>query len=156
MRNVFDTVCREVNVNGAKFSVDFKSRSLKLNGEYLIKNGEVLIERGMPLYVPEHFLFHIRDFYSAYRHSIPSERSESRGRNYFKALPEKDLSDQDMLYGQHREFCRSQLEVYILCCMMEGAKWDDSWGKWFWHDTDEPNLILLRTWFEEPVKAEGV
>ena len=156
MRNVFEIVCREVIVNGAKFLVDFKKRSLKLNGEYLIKDGEVLIERGMPLYVPENFLFHIRDFYSAYRHSIPSERSESRRKNYFNALPEKELSDEDMMYGRHREFCRAQLETYILCCMIEGAKWDESWGKWFWHDTEEPNLILLRTWFEEPAKAEGV
>lgn len=156
MRNVFETVCREVNVNGAKFLVDFKKRSLKLNGEYLIKDGEVLVERGMPLYVPENFLFHIRDFYSAYRHSIPSERSESRRKNYFNALHESELSDEDMLYGRHRETCRAQLEVYILCCMIEGAKWDESWGKWFWHDTEEPNLILLRTWFEEPVKVEGV
>ena len=156
MRNVFETVCREVNVNGAKFLVDFKKRSLKLNGEYLIKDGEVLVEKGDPLYVPENFLFHVRDFYCAYRHSIPSERSESRGKNYFKALSEKELSDEDMMYGQHREFCRAQLEVYILCCMIEGAKWDESWGKWFWHDTEEPNLILLRTWFEEPAKTEGV
>ena len=154
MRNVFDTVCREVNVNGAKFLVDFKKRNLKLNGEYLVKGGEVLMERGMPLYVPENFLFHIRDFYMAYRHSVPSERSESRSRNYFKALPEHELSDEDMLYGRHREFCRAQLEVYIFCCMIEGAKWDESWGKWFWHDTEEPNLILLRTWFEpEEVKV---
>jgi hypothetical protein len=72
------------------------------------------------------------------------------------ALPERELSDQDMLYGRYRETCRAELEVYILCCMIEGAKWDESWGKWFWHDTDEPNLILLRTWFEEPAKAEGV
>ena len=156
MRNVFETVCREVNVNGAKFLVDFKKRSLKLNDEYLIKDGEVLIERGMPLYVPENFLFHVRDFYVTYRHSIPSERSESRNWNYFMALPERELSDQDMLYGRYRETCRAELEVYILCCMIEGAKWDESWGKWFWHDTDEPNLILLRTWFEEPAKAEGV
>ena len=155
MRNVFDTVCREVNVNGAKFLVDFKKRSLKLNGEYLIKNGEVLIERGMPLYVPENFLFHVRDFYYSYRHSIPSERSESRNKNYFMALSEEELSAQDMLYGRYRETCRAELEVYILCCMIEGAKWDESWGKWFWHDTEEPNLILLRTWFEEPAKAEG-
>lgn len=148
MRNVFDTVCREVSTNGAKFLVDFKKRSLKLNGKYLVREGVVNIERGDSLYVPENFLFHVRDFYITYRHSIPSERSESRGKRYFNALPERELSDEDMMYGQYREFCRAQLEVYIFCCMMEGAKWDESWGKWFWHDTEEPNLILLREWFE--------
>lgn len=147
MTNVFETVCREVT-NGAKFSVDFKKRSLKLNGEYLVKDGNALIERGYPLYVPENFLFHIKDFYYAYKHSIPSERSESQGKRYFNALPENELSDEDMMYGQYREFCRAQLEVYIFCCIIEGAKWDESWGKWFWYDTDEPNLILLREWFE--------
>lgn len=150
MYKVFETVCREVLLHGAKFSVDFKKRSLKLDGKYLIKDGVVSTSKGDRLYISENFLFHVRDFYMAYRRSVPSERSESRGRNYFKALPEKELSDDDMMYGQHREFCRAQLEVYILCCLIEGAKWDESWGKWFWHDTEEPNLILLREWFEEP------
>lgn len=59
MRNVFETVCREVNVNGAKFLVDFKKRSLKLNDEYLIKDGgtyrkryAALCARELPLPCP--------------------------------------------------------------------------------------------------------
>lgn len=152
-KDLFDYVCREV-LDGARFSVDFKTRSLKVNGKYIVKDGVSEIEQS-GRYVPENFLYHIEDFYEGYKHSVPSERSESRSRNYFKALPEKELSDEDMMYGRYREFCRAQLEVYILCCLLEGAKWDESWGKWFWQSQNDKDLVLLREWFE-PVKAEGV
>ena len=89
--DLFDIVCREV-LNGAKFAVDFKTRSLKLNGEYIVKNGiSTVIQENR--YVPENFLYHVEDFYRLYKNSIPSERSESRNKRYFKALPEKDLLD---------------------------------------------------------------
>lgn len=143
--DLFDIVCREV-LNGAKFSVDFKTRSLKLNGEYIVKNGiSTVIQENR--YVPENFLYHVEDFYRLYKNSIPSERSESRNKRYFKALPEKDLLDEDMMYGMQREFAQAQLETYILRCLLEGLSWDDSWGKWFWQSSEDSDLILLRDWF---------
>lgn len=143
--DLFDIVCREV-LSGAKFSVDFKTRSLKLNGEYIVKNGiSTVIQENR--YVPENFLYHVEDFYRLYKNSIPSERSESRNKRYFKALPEKDLLDEDMMYGMQREFAQAQLETYILCCLLEGLSWDDSWGKWFWQSSEDSDLILLRDWF---------
>ena len=154
MRNVFETLCREVILHGARFDIDFKKRSMKLNGEYLIKDGEPTIDRGCRLYVPENFLWHVEDFYRLYRKSTPSERSESRSKRYFKAKHISEMTDEDMMYGQNREFALAQLEGYILCCMVEGVKWDESWGKWFWQCPDEPDLVLLREWFEP--KVEGV
>ena len=143
--DLFDIVCREV-LNGAKFSVDFKTRSLKLNGEYIVKNGiSTVIQENR--YVPENFLYHVEDFYRLYKNSIPSERSESRSKRYFKALHEKDLLDEDMMYGVQREFAQAQLETYILCWLLEGLSWDDSWGKWFWQSSEDSHLILLRDWF---------
>lgn len=143
--DLFDKVCREVS-NGAKFIVDFKTRSLKLNGEYIVKDG--VTEYESHRYVPDNFLYHVEDFYAAYKHSIPSERSESRGKRNFNPLPEKDLTDDDMMYGIGRDFAQAQLEVYILCCLLEGAIWNEEWGKWFWQSPDDKDLILLREWFE--------
>ena len=99
-KDLFDYVCMQV-LDGARFSVDFKARSLKVNGKYIVKDGVSEIEQS-GRYVPENFLYHIEDFYEGYKHSVPSERSESRSRNYFKALPEKELSDEDMMYGRYR------------------------------------------------------
>ena len=143
--DLFDKVCREV-CNGAKFMVDFKKRSLKLNGEYIVKDG--LTEYKSYRYIPDNFLYHVEDFYASYKHSIPSERSDSRGKRYFNPLPEKDLTDEDMLYGIGRDLAQAQLEVYILCCLLEGAKWNEEWGKWFWQSPNEKDLVLLREWFE--------
>lgn len=148
MEDLFHYVCREV-LDGARFSVNFQTRSLKLNGEYIVKDGKTDFKSHN--YVPENFLYHVEDFYNGYKHSIPSERSESRRKNYFKALPENELSDEDMMYGQYREFQRAQLETYILCCLLKGAKWDESWGKWFWQSPNDKDLILLREWFEPKV-----
>ena len=149
--DLFDYVCRKV-LEGARFTVDFKKRSLKLDGKYIVKDGvSDICQSGR--YVPENFLYHVEDFYQGYKHSIPSERSESRGRNYFKAMHEKELSDDDMMYGGYREFQRAQLEVYILCCLLEGAEWDESWGKWFWQCPNDKDLVLLREWFEPEGKV---
>lgn len=144
--DLFDILCREVS-KGARFSIDFKARSLKINGKYLVENGVSTIEqRGR--YVPEDFLYHVEDFYAAYKHSVPSERSESRGRRYFKSLPEEQLADEDMLYGASRDLMQAQLEGYILCCLLEGAKWQEEWGKWFWQSPKDKDLVLLRQWFD--------
>ena len=144
-KDLCDYVCREVS-NGAKFHVDFKTRSLKLNGEYIVKDGvtEFVTDR----YVPENFLYHVEDFYAACKHSIPSERSESRGKHYFKTTSERYLPDDDMMYGIGRELALAQLEVYILCCILEGMVWNESWGKWFWQSENDKDLVLLREWIE--------
>ena len=42
----------------------------------------------------------IEQLYQEYKHSVPSERSESHLRYYFKALPEKELSDEKWTYTE--------------------------------------------------------
>lgn len=41
MQNIYYEVIEKVQ-NGAKFQVDFQQRSLKIDGKYIIKNGEYL------------------------------------------------------------------------------------------------------------------
>lgn len=144
--DLFDKVCREV-CNGAKFMVDFKTRSLKLNGEYIVKDGVTEEPIGYR-YIPDNFFYHVEDFYAQYKYSIPSERSEGKSKRYFYALPEDKLTDEDMMFGIGRDLAQAQLEVYILCCLLEGLVWDDSWGSWFWQSPNDRDLILLRSWVE--------
>lgn len=144
------TILTEAVAEGKKWNVDFKSRSLKINGEYLVKNGECNRITGIVHYPSEQFLWHVEKAYELYKHSIPSERSESRSRNYFLALPEKELKDEDMMYGVDREMARADLEGFVLCSLFEGVTWDESWGKWFWQSPNDKDLILLREWFEQP------
>lgn len=88
--------------------------------------------------------------YRNYKHSVPSERSESKRKRYFNALKEKDLSDSDMLYGEPREVARFKLEAYVLFCIALGIfVWDEEMmGKWFWQSECDKDLVILREWVE--------
>lgn len=146
MENLFDKAFFAV-VEGAKFHVDFESRSLKVNGEYLVKDGITEYKLGT-LSDEKTFLMNVEDNYRLYKHSVPSERSESKSRKYFSALPERELSDDDMMYGIPRDVAQAQLEIYILHQILLGIKWEEYWGKWFWQSPNDSDLVLLRKWFE--------
>ena len=97
--------------DGAKFKIDFPSRSLKLNGKYIIQNGKYEGELGVSECSEDEFLANVEELYHRYKHSVPSERSESKSRQYFMALPERSLSDDDMLFGERRDKAQIELEL---------------------------------------------
>lgn len=88
MENIYQQVVQAVE-NGAKFSVDFRSRSLRLNGRSVIREGNYEGSLGVEPCTEKEFLSQIEERYLRYKHSVPSERSASRSRNYFLALPER-------------------------------------------------------------------
>ena len=139
---------------GKNWSVDFKKLSIKISGKYLVENGQHSVVTGIEKYPSDQFLQLVEYFYRIYKHSIPSERSECRRKNYFRALPMKELEDSDMMYGVGREMAQAELEGFILCSLLEGVKWHEEWGKWFWQSSEDNDLVLLREWFEP--KVEGV
>lgn len=132
--------------NGARFKIDFEKRSLKVNGKYLIKDGVYDGDLGRHAWADP--LCELRLLYIRYKHSVPSERTDSKRRNYFRALPEKELSDHDMMYGELREIAQFKLEMYVLCNILKGFfHWDDfAKDKWFWQCPTQPSLILLKKW----------
>jgi hypothetical protein len=58
----------------------------------------------------------------------------------FKALPESELSDDDMLYGVGREQAERDLEKAL-----QGFAIPEDAG-WFWQSPNEPDLVVLRQW----------
>ena len=146
MENLFDKAFCAV-MDGAKFSVDLKTRTLKVGGEVLVENGKTDIPIGGVVDSPGEFLYNVEDNYRLYKHSVPSERSESKCKRYFIALPEHELSDEDMLYGMPRDVAQAQLELYILCQLLLGMQWQEEWGKWFWQSPNDKDFVLLREWF---------
>lgn len=148
MKNIYQEAVRAVE-DGARFKVDFQQRSLKIDGKYIIKQGKYEGDLGITVSTLEEFLAKVTELYRYYKYSVPSERSESKSRRYFKALPEKDLADEDMLYGRRRDPAQLELELYILCQMLLGFEWDaETMGRWFWQSKDDGDLIILRKWFE--------
>ena len=135
---------------GARFSVDLQGRNLKVDGKYVIKNGEYEGELGIAPVTTQEMLEKIETLYQKYKHSIPSERSEAKRNVYFKALREHELDNDDMLYGETRDKAQVSLELYILICILNGCfKWDEiTTGSWFWQSENDKDLVILRNWIE--------
>lgn len=148
--------------NGETFCVDFEKRNMKVGKEYLIKNGEYDTSRELfgALYDEPYslrvVLHMIRELYRNYKHSLPSERSDSKRRKYFKALSVDELTDEQLMCAQKREETQAALEGFILCSIIAGhLVWDETiMGKWFYQRPSDPDLVLLRSWVEN--KKGGV
>lgn len=148
MDNIYqETVCAVEG--GARFKVDFQTWSLKVNGKFVIRNGTYEGNLGVSNCSEEEFFSKVEELYHCYKHSIPSERSESTSYHYFMALPERELSDEDMLYGQRRDKAQIELELFILCQLLNGFKWNpEKFGRWFWQSKEDRELVILRQWVE--------
>ena len=54
-----------------------------------------------------------------------------------------------MLYGERRDKAQIELELYILCQILNGLEWHpETMGRWFWQSKTDKDLILLRQWVE--------
>lgn len=147
IENVFASIVDEV-AKGARFSVDFKKRVCRVNGKVVLcSDDRERVSSGVDSV--ESLLMLIEMYYCRYKRSVPSERSEHRGRSYFKALPERELSDHDMMYGEQREEARCRLELTVLIGLLDGTlAWQKEWGNWFWQSDKDKDLVILREWVE--------
>lgn len=119
-----------------------------LNGQYIIQNSQYEGNLGVELCASlDEFLSNVEHLYTRYKHSIPSTMSECKNRKYFKALSDKDLEDEDMLFGVGRDIAQVELELYILCQIILGIGWDaNKMGKWFWQSNKDRDLVILKNW----------
>lgn len=150
MENIYTETLDDVRF-GARFSIDLQKRNLKVSGKHIIENGKYDGELGLEVIdSTQEALQTLEPLYIMYKHSVPSERSESRRRTYFKAIPEKDMTEEDMLYGENREVSRFALEFRLLCYILNGSiVWDDIEGgqsKWFWQSQADKDFIILKSW----------
>lgn len=147
MESIYNQAIAKVDM-GARFHVNYQNRSLKIDGKYVIKDGKYEGDLGVePTVNP---LPIIAQLFLRYQHSIPSERSDNKRARYFIPLPEHELDDDDMLYGENREVAQIRLELYVLGVILNGSfKWDEvAKGKWFWQSPTNKDLIILREWIE--------
>lgn len=139
---------KKVN-RGVSFSINFKKRELRIDKK-LIDLKSIEWQADFQL-VSNSELNSLYPFYYAYKHSVPSERSERASRHYFKALSVKELSDNDFMYGMPRELARFNLEMALLReLVFENLKWDnETMGTWFWQSPDDKDFIILKEWVSE-------
>lgn len=153
MENIYKECLAKVEA-GARFRINFETRCLVLNGKHIIKDGKYDGDLGLEPQPLSVVLSEIEGLYRRYRYSIPSEISDSRRKTYFQAIPEHELSDDDMLYGERREYAQAALELYVLCSILNGSLvWDDfAKDKWFWKSPNEDSLIILKQWITKNTK----
>ena len=139
--------------NGETFYIDFNSQSLKIGKKFIVENG--FYDDSRTLYTTSELevsdvLSWIEMLYKNYKYSLPSERSDSKRKTYFKALSIDKLTDAQIATGERREVARAQLEGFILCMIVDGFfVWDeDEMGKWFYQSKNDPDLVILRSWIE--------
>ena len=147
MENIYKETLKKV-AEGARFSVNFEHRSLRVDGKYVIKDGQFEGNLGLSSTDTHTALNKITKLYLRYRNSIPSERSDAKRKTYFRALQEHELSDDDMLFGQRREDAQIALELYVLCMILnDSLKWEEFAGqKWFYKSPSAEGLIILKSW----------
>lgn len=139
--------------SGERFHINFEKRTMKVGGEVIIDNGEYDTSKELyngEIYSPEVLLHMIRELYRNYKYSLPSERSDSKRKKYFKALSVDELTDEELIIGIPREVAQYALEAFILCTILRGDfVWDkELHGNWFYQRPSDPDLIILRSWVE--------
>ena len=143
---------------GEHFHIDFEKRNMKVGNDYLIKDGKFDESRKL-LYSADSYelqnlhgiLRKLEQLYERYKYSLPSERSDSKRRKYFKALPMEEITDEQLMVAERRETSRAALEGFVLCMIVSGQLvWDEDvmQGKWFWQSKADPDLVVLRSWVE--------
>lgn len=150
MENIWNEAQEKVH-NGSTFRINLEKRDLVIDGKYIIKDGKYEGELGYDTKFPVNALLAmIEEYYWQYLHSVPSARSEAKYRRYFRALPEHELSEYDMLYGESRELAQLRLELFVLIVILNGdLKWDEfAKDYWFWQSKKHPSLIILKQWIE--------
>lgn len=150
--NIYEELIKRVE-EGESFYINFKNRALKIGKKFLIADGVYDEER--TLYAcceldMDDILQWTEMLYKRYKYSLPSERSDNKRRQYFKALSADKLTDEQMVTGERREVARAKLEGFILCMTVAGRfVWDeDKMGRWFWQSENDPDLVILKSWIE--------
>ena len=152
---IFEELVQRVS-DGEAFNIDFEKRTMKVGKEFLVKNGEcdtsrLLFDSPEEPFPMDIVVRTIEYLYEKYKYSLPSERSDSKRRTYFKALPIDKIPDGELFIAERREIAKSKLEGFILCMILEGKfVWDEiANGKWFWQSSNDGNLIILKKWIEK-------
>lgn len=136
--------------NGETFYIDLEKKTMKIGKETLIKNGEYDNERELITSIAQDILSTIESLYVNYKYSLPSERSDSKRRKYFKALSINELTDEQLILADRREITQAALEGYILCMTLNGQfKWTKNMGNWFWQSSKDKDLVILKKWIEK-------
>ena len=144
---IYEELIQRVS-DGETFHIDFEKRTMKIGKQKVVEDGEYDNTRKL-IEFDGYLLKTVYELYQNYKYSLPSERSDSKRRKYFKALPIDEISDEQLMVAERREIAQARLEGFILCTILTGQyQWDDRFGSWFYQSEGDPDLVILRSWIE--------
>jgi hypothetical protein len=149
---IYEELIKRVS-EGETFHIDFEKQTMKIGKQKIVDNGVYDEDRTLytkSLLEMSDVLSFLEDYYESYKYSLPSERSDSKRKKYFKALPIEKISDEVLMMAERREVAQARLEGFVLCMVLEGQFiWDEEeLGKWFYQSVRNPDLVILRSWIE--------
>lgn len=144
------------------WKVDFKNKTLICGGTQYIENSiynvcnELIIidgiKPGMTRKERNNVCFEIiENLYHKYKYSRPTEKSERhRQREYFRALKPDEMTDEQLVTGEDRNYARAALEAFILCASLAGyLTWDEEqMGNYWFYQGKDKDLIILKKWIK--------
>lgn len=149
MNTLYEQIIERVS-KGARCSVDFKKRTIKLGKKPVETSGELGIKEYADL---DEWLNKVEDLYDDYKYSKPSQRSMKRERKAkFRALsvPEliKECGHDALNNPVLRDVAQAKLEVFIVLSLIQGTfNPDELFAKdWFYQGADK-SLIIRKDWF---------
>ena len=143
MKTIYDELVSSAE-NGVYFSVDLKTKSLKIGKEMVINEGEYTGELIGDL--PRDPWEMLEELFVNYNLSRPGRWSE-RKKSYFAAKNIKEMSDIELACGEDRLVAQAKLEGFVLCAVLSNLlTWNRRSG-WFWKSPRHPELVLLKEWF---------
>lgn len=149
MKTIYEETIERVS-QGAYCSVDFKKRSLHLNGKAVKLEGEFGIQEFSNL---DEWLDEAENLYDEYKYSKPSQQSMKRERkSKFRALSVSQLVDElgheALSNPTPRTVSQAKLEVFILLSLVSGIfNPDELFAKdWFYQGADK-SFIIRKDWF---------
>lgn len=135
---------------GAHCAVDFKNRTLTVNGKSIDLNGEFGVQ---PFNDLDEWLDEVENLYDEFKYSKPTQKSMKRERkSKFRGLTVEELVKEvghDALSNPvSRDVAQAKLEVFILLSLVQGTfQPDELFAKdWFYQGADK-SLIIRKDWF---------
>lgn len=136
--------------NGARFRIDLKTKSLRINRNYAIKNGDYKGTLGIEKDSVAVFGERIEELYHDYKFSIPTEHSEHR-KHLLRVLKEHELTDEQLIIGKNRDVSQFKFEYYLLASIINGTLTKDFFienekEKFFWQSENDKDLIIYKSY----------
>lgn len=137
---------------GQPYYINFKTRDLKLNKKFLVKNGKYNSEYG---FLPYKAREHIEELFDKFYFSLSCERSDMKSTK-FSALNSDEISLEEAVCGESRFVAQAELEGYVLGLILSKCPWSEiayNEEDFVWQSKNNKNLIVWKEWFEENVDA---